>query len=73
MNIYLLIIIIYIYRHGHRTVVFATACVSIIIYKMALFLFYSLVGWLGFYSISTLLGYLMLNPVHTMISNIYDL
>ena len=30
-------------------------------------------GWVGFYGTSTLVGYLMPNPVYTNISNIYDL
>ena len=30
-------------------------------------------GLVGFYSISTIVGYLMLNPFYTYISNIYDL
>ena len=30
-------------------------------------------GWVGFYSISTLVGYLMLNPLYTNILNIYVL
>ena len=33
-----------------------------------------LVGWfIGFYGISTIVGYLMLNPLYTYILNIYDL
>ena len=28
--------------------------------------------WFAFYGISTIIGYLMLNPVYTYISNIYD-
>ena len=30
-------------------------------------------GWIGFYSISSILGYLMSNPINTFIWNIYDL
>ena len=30
-------------------------------------------GWLGFYGISTIVGYLMPNPLYTYILNIYDL
>ena len=30
-------------------------------------------GWVGFYGISTIVGYLMPNPLDTYISNIYDL
>ena len=30
-------------------------------------------GWFGFYGISTIVGYLMPNPLHTYILNIYDL
>ena len=30
-------------------------------------------GWVGFYGISTIEGYLMPNPLYTYISNIYDL
>ena len=30
-------------------------------------------GWVGFYGISTIVGYLMLNPLYTYISNIYGL
>ena len=30
-------------------------------------------GWVGFYGISTIVGYLMPNPLYTYISNIYDL
>ena len=30
-------------------------------------------GWVGFYGISTIVGYLMLNPLYTYILNIYDL
>ena len=30
-------------------------------------------GWVGFYGISTLIGYLMSNPLYKNISNIYDL
>ena len=30
-------------------------------------------GWVGFYGISTIVGYLMPDPVHTYILNIYDL
>ena len=30
-------------------------------------------GLVGLYGISTISGYLMLNPVYTSISNIYDL
>ena len=29
--------------------------------------------WLGFYGISTIMGYLMPNPLYTYILNIYDL
>ena len=32
-----------------------------------------LVCWVGFYGISTIVGYLMPNPLYTYISNIYDL
>ena len=31
-----------------------------------------LLFWLGFYGISTLIGYLMQNPVHTIIPNTHD-
>ena len=37
---------------------------------------FSVDGWFGlfwFYGISTIVGYLMPNPVYTYISNIYDL
>ena len=30
-------------------------------------------GLVGFYGISTIVGYLMLNPLYTYILNIYDL
>ena len=30
-------------------------------------------GWVGFYGISTIVGYLMPNPLYTNILNIYDL
>ena len=30
-------------------------------------------GWVGFYGISTIVGYLMPNPLYTYILNIYDL
>ena len=30
-------------------------------------------GWVGFYGISTIIGYLMPYPIYTYISNIYDL
>ena len=30
-------------------------------------------GWIGFYGISTIVGYLMPNPLYTYILNIYDL
>ena len=30
-------------------------------------------GFVGFHGISTILGYLMLNPLHTYISNTFDL
>ena len=30
-------------------------------------------GWVGFYGISTIVGYLMPNPLYTCILNIYDL
>ena len=30
-------------------------------------------GWVGFYGISTIVGYLMPNPLYTYIFNIYDL
>ena len=30
-------------------------------------------GWVGFYDISTIVGYLMPNPLYTYILNIYDL
>ena len=30
-------------------------------------------GWVGFYGISTIVGYLMLNPFYTYILNTYDL
>ena len=30
-------------------------------------------GWVGFYGISTIVGYLMPNPFYTYILNIYDL
>ena len=34
---------------------------------------YILIGVVGFHGISTLVGYLMPNPVYTYILNIYDL
>ena len=30
-------------------------------------------GWVGFYGISTIVGYLMSNPLYTYILDIYDL
>ena len=30
-------------------------------------------GWVGFYGISTIVGYLMPNPLYTYILDIYDL
>ena len=30
-------------------------------------------GWVGFYGISTIVGYLMSNPLYTNVLNIYDL
>ena len=37
-------------------------------------IFLQLVGWLvGFYGLSTLIGYLIPNPVYTYILNVYDL
>ena len=30
-------------------------------------------GWVGFYGLSTIVGYLMPNPLYTYILNIYDL
>ena len=30
-------------------------------------------GWVGFYGISTIVGYLMPNPFYTYILNIYDI
>ena len=29
-------------------------------------------GWVGFYGILTIVGYLMLNPLYTYMLNIYD-
>ena len=34
---------------------------------------YTWFGWVGFYGISTIVDYLMPNPLYTYISNIYDL
>ena len=30
-------------------------------------------GWVGFYGISAIVGYLMPNPLHSYLLNIYDL
>ena len=36
-------------------------------------IFMASLGWVGFYGISTLVGYLMPNPLYTHILNIYNL
>ena len=43
--------------------------------KSSLYIYikYSWFGWVGFYGISTIVGYLMPNPLYTYILNIYDL
>ena len=38
-----------------------------------MYLIYMILVWLGFYGISTIVGYLIPNPLYTYVSNIYDL
>ena len=43
--------------------------------KSSLYIYITYIGfgWVGFYGISTIVGYLMLNPLYTYILDIYDL
>ena len=42
--------------------------------KSSLFIYIKYIGfdWVGFYGITTIVGYLMPNPLYTYILNIYD-
>ena len=41
--------------------------------SLCIYIKYIWFGWVGFYGISTIVGYLMPNPLYTYILNIYDL
>ena len=65
LNIYdLFVLVLWHINHGR----FFNAKSSLYIYVK-----YIWFGWIGFYGISTIVGYLMPNPLYTYMLNIYDL